>query len=163
MSDIFYLFFFFYYTWIEKNNLSDFFKKDSYYNNWSGLRFEILLLNNKQILEEITNVCIDNIVLNWTDKRRKSQIDILFKNVKRKLLSFGIVECKFYNENITLSDLQVDNLMNKVNSVKNEYSKKDDLSDIFVDVYVIGLNKVKVRYDSEMNTQIHSVTIKDFV
>ena len=53
--------------------------------------------------------------------------------------------------------------MNKVNSVKNEYSKKDDLSDIFVDVYVIGLNKVKVRYDSEMNTQIHSVTIKDFV
>lgn len=120
-------------------------------------------MNNKQILEEITNVCIDNIVLNWTDKRRKSQIDILFKNVKRKLLSFGIVECKFYNENITLSDLQVDNLMNKVNSVKNEYSKKDDLSDIFVDVYVIGLNKVKVRYDSEMNTQIHSVTIKDFV
>lgn len=154
---------FFYYTWIEKNKLSDFFKKDSYYNNWSGLSFEILLLNNKQILEEITNVCIDNIVLNWTDKRRKSQIDILFKNVKRKLLSFGIVECKFYNENITLSDLQVDNLMNKVNSVKNEYSKKDDLSDIFVDVYVIGLNKVKVRYDSEMNTQIHSVTIKDFV
>ena len=122
-----------------------------------------MLLNNKQILEEITDVCIDNIVLNWTDKRRKSQIDILFKNVKRKLLSFGIVECKFYNENITLSDLQVDNLMNKVNSVKNEYSKKDDLSDIFVDVYVIGLNKVKVRYDSEMNTQIHSVTIKDFV
>lgn len=157
------LFCFFYYMWIEKNKLSDFFKKDSYYNSWSGLSFEILLLNNKQILEEITDVCIDNIVLNWTDKRRKSQIDILFKNVKRKLLSFGIVECKFYNENITLSDLQVDNLMNKVNSVKNEYSKKDDLSDIFVDVYVIGLNKVKVRYDSEMNTQIHSVTIKDFV
>ena len=115
------------------------------YSIWSGFAFEIVIINNIDLFLKYRGLSgiYKNIgYWHYTPKNENengAQIDIV---VEYQNNIYDIIECKYYNQEVILTKVNADNIINKIDMFK-KYGvkvKKYDIKTHFITTYSVKLN-----------------------